>query len=118
MKGTRLSVSRLELAVVGFAAFRDKVAAALGHGEALLGLAMGRLRGQIGRWASVIVANHATLPLMKGNDAHSLAVAAEDVLTAMRASGIPFAAMLLVVGAVGVFGVLASGTGEPCSCLP
>jgi two-component system cell cycle sensor histidine kinase/response regulator CckA len=50
---------------------------------------------------------------MKGSNVRTAAVVAEDALTTVREGGLPTAAIVLAVGAVGVFAVLASGTGEP-----
>ncbi len=50
---------------------------------------------------------------MKGSNARTATVAAEDALTAVRGSGVLAAAIVLAVGVIGVFAVLASGTSEP-----
>ncbi len=99
--------------MVGLKAVKSKASVLAGAAQALGSSVVEWLVERCDRTTSLIVSNQGNFTAMKGSDARTAMVAAEDALAAVRGNGFLAVAAVLAAGAVGVFAMLASGTGEP-----
>ena len=97
----------------GWVLFTDRVSEFCRLSEILKIHGNRRLQGTLQHAASLIASNQGSFATMKASVSNTATAWAEDAIVAMRGKGLLTTAALLVAGAVGVFAVLASGSGEP-----